>query len=106
MKWLRGTFAVAACAASAVDAEQSARYVDGRHGLVEANGFLANPNGTVNTARMIGFKAGMCAVPLMMAFVPSHREYLKPLSIPLSIPALTVYTAVDVHNQMLIDKHK
>lgn len=103
-KWTRRALTAAACAASAIDAYQSNKYLDGHHGLHEANGFLANPDGTVNMGRLIVLKAPFCAVPLIMGEIRWHHEDLWPAATIIAGAGAGVFTFVDVHNQKLIDK--
>jgi len=103
-KWTRRALTVAGCVASAVDGWQSAKYLDGHHGLIEANGFLANSDGRIKVGRMVGFKAAFCAVPVVTGELPWHHNDLWPAATIVGGASTGVFTYISLHNQMLINK--
>ncbi len=66
-RWLRRATAIAACAASGMDAYSSIRLNPyARQGLVrEANPFFARRDGTVSPLRIISIKAAQCGASLV-----------------------------------------
>lgn len=66
-RWLRRATAIAACAASGMDAYSSIRLNPyARQGLVrEANPVFARRNGTVSPARIISIKVAQCGASLL-----------------------------------------
>jgi hypothetical protein len=99
MKWARRAITAAACATSALDGYDSATYL-GHNGLHEGNAFLANQSGTVRMGPMIALKAGLCVGAAIAG------ELHGPTGTAVSASELGLFTAVDIHNSLLVRKDR
>lgn len=103
--WARRAIGITACGLSAWDGAMSAHYLDGGHYsarggmLVESNGMLANPNGTIRVGRMVGFKVGACLAPFAAEFFPS--DY-RPFGTIVGGAAAGVYGFTVFHNYRVL----
>ena len=101
-KWTRRALAAGACAASALDGYDSATRLDGRS-FREGNPLLRNSNGSANITRLVSFKIGACAAPLLIGeFAPSDAARKRALVG--AAAAFGMFAATDVHNRLLFGR--